>query len=84
MIQFTFDDQNGKKYLGLGVSRENINRLTAGKPISVDLTKLNVVVDGKIMIFFGETERELQHQLAEFIGPETKVYIDPRLKSKLD
>lgn len=84
MIKFAFDDNDGRKHLGLGISRENVNRLIQGKPIHVKLTELNnLVVDGTIMIYFGETERELQQAVAEFIGPETKVNIDPRLKSKL-
>ena len=84
MILFTFEDNDGKTYLGAGLSRENINRLTDGRPIRIDLPKQGVPkIDGKIMIFFGETERELQQQIAEFIGPETKVNIDPRLKDKM-
>lgn len=83
MIKFVFDDDEGRTYLGLGISRENVNRLTAGKPIRVDLKEMGVSIDGHVMIYFGETERELQQAVAEFIGPETKVNIDPRLKSKL-
>ena len=81
MILFTFSDKEGRICLGAGVSRENVNRLTDGKPLLIDLAQRKMPrVDGKIMVFFGETERELQQQIAEFIGPETDVYIDPRLK----
>jgi hypothetical protein len=83
MIRFTFDDNDGRTHLGLGVSRENINRLTSGYPIRVDVKELNISVNGALMIYFGETEIELQQAIAEFIGPETKVNIDPRMKSKL-
>lgn len=83
MIRFTFTDRDGRIHLGLGVSRENINRLTAGKPIDVNLTELNVTLNGGVMIYFGETEAELVQAIAEFIQPETKVEIDPRMKSKL-
>jgi hypothetical protein len=83
MIKFIFDDNRGRKHLGLGISRENVNRLTAGKPIRVNLEDLGITVDGAVMIYFGETEQELTQAVAEFIGPETKVNIDPRMKQKL-
>ena len=83
MIKFVFDDDEGHTHLGLGISRENVNRLTQGGPIRVDLAEMKVTVNGDVMIYFGETERELQQAVAEFIGPDTKVNIDPRLKSKL-
>ena len=85
MIKFVFEGKDGKNYLGLGISRENVNRLIEGQPIRVKLAEMRegLTIDGNIMIYFGETERELQDAVAEFIGPETKVNIDPRLKSKL-
>lgn len=83
MIKFTIHGNDNKTHIGLGISRENVNRLVAGKPIRVDLAELGVTVDGGIMIYFGETERDLQQTVAEFIGPDTKVQIDPRLKSKM-
>jgi hypothetical protein len=63
----------------LGVTRGNVDRMVAGKPIRVDLREMEVTADGNILIFFGETEQDLKDQLAEFIGPETKVTVDPRL-----
>jgi hypothetical protein len=82
MIKFVFEGKDGRIHLGLGISRENVNRLIAGKPILVKLPEMRegLSIDGNIMIHFGETERELQKEVAEFIGPETKVNIDPRLK----
>lgn len=83
MVRFVFNDKEGKTHLGLGITRENVNRLTAGQPIHVKLREMGVSIDGAVMIYFGETEVELQQGIAEFIGPETKVNIDPRMKSKL-
>lgn len=34
---------------------------------------------GRVLIFYGKTEQDMMRDLAEFIGPETKVNIDPRL-----
>jgi hypothetical protein len=85
VIKFVFEDKDGRNHLGLGISRENVNRLIAGQPIRVRLPEMRegLSIDGAVMIYFGETERELQQAVAEFVGPETKVNIDPRLKSKL-
>jgi hypothetical protein len=85
MIKFTYGGKDGRTHLGLGISRENVNRMIAGQPIRVRLPEMRegLSIDGAVMIFFGETERELQQAVAEFIGPETVVNIDPRLKSKM-
>lgn len=83
MMKFVFHDQEGKNHIGLGISRENVNRLTDGKPIRVDLAAMKQIIDGGIMIYFAETDQELVQAVAEFIGPETKTHVDPRLKSKL-
>lgn len=70
--------------LMLGLSRENVNRLTEGKPIRIrPETHGNGIPQGwTIAIFFGETELEMQTALkkAGAIGPNTKIMIDPRLK----
>lgn len=34
-----------------------------------------------VLIFSGETEAHMQTKLADNIGPNTKVHIDPKLKS---
>jgi hypothetical protein len=82
MVKFVFDTSDGRSNLGLGVTRENVKRLIQGKPIRVNLPEMHrgLVIDGDVMIYFGETERDLQQAVAEFIGPETKVTVDPRLK----
>jgi hypothetical protein len=80
MIKFTFEGKDGRTHLGLGISRGNVNRLTAGSPILVKLPELRpgLSIDGNIMIHFAETERELYEAMKEFIGPETVINIDPR------
>lgn len=85
MIKFVSDSNDGRVHLGLGISRGNVDRLIAGQPIRVSLQEMQegLAINGDIMIFFAETERELQQAIAEFIGPETKVKIDPRLKRKM-
>jgi hypothetical protein len=85
MILFSFGDKEnpGGQHLGVGISRENVDRLLTGKPIRISLLNAGLNVDRTIMIYFGETEQALSQAVAEFIGPETKVNIDPRLKSKM-
>ena len=83
MIRFVFDDDEGQTHLGLGVSRENVDRLTSGQPIRVNLREMQITVSGNAMFYFAETVRELHQAIAKFIGPCTKVNIDSRLKIKL-
>ena len=55
----------------LGLSRENIRRLKGGAPIDIDLSEMGL--SGHIVIFAGETEQSMAEELAELIGPETKM-----------
>ena len=68
----------------LGLSRENVNRLTAGQPILIHRDKQgDAVPEGwEILICFGETELALHaaFERSGAIGPHTLVTIDPRLK----
>ena len=66
-----------RKMLVLGLSKLNIERLKAGKPIVVD--DLIDKVGMEIFIFAGDTEQSMAHDLEEFIGPDTRVKVDPRL-----
>ena len=85
MVKFTFGGDGDPTSIGLGISRENVNRLIQGKPIRVSLREMKdgLTINGDIMIYFAETEQGIVDAIAEFIGPQTKVTIDPRLKSKL-
>jgi hypothetical protein len=58
MIKCTAQSQDGKKVYFLGLSRENVDRLTAGQPIVVDLSEMEgPKID--VAIIFGETEEIL-------------------------
>lgn len=75
---------DGTNRLLIGLSRENVKRLTEGKPIDVNPQKHpGVLPDGwSIGILFGETEMAILAELKKLgvIGPETIQNIDPRLK----
>lgn len=55
----------------LGLSRENMKRLTMDQPIKVELSELGM--KGRIFIVWGETEQDIIKQLKEagLIGPDT-------------
>jgi hypothetical protein len=66
----------GKLVLGLGLSRVNVALLTEGKPILVHGADVGMPDLGHVVIFFGETERDLIHELNKHgaIGPDTIVH----------
>lgn len=76
MIKLVIDRTDGPLY-AFGLSAGNVRRLKAGEPIAVDLSPMGG--RGRILIFYGATERQMMAELREFIGPETKVHVDPRL-----
>lgn len=83
MIVATATGENDTRIIVLGVSRENITRLTAGQPIRVDAAHHpGFPADTAIMIIFGETERAITEQLGALIGPGTKVVAVPRDKGR--
>jgi hypothetical protein len=53
----------------LGLSARNIELLKSGKPIDIDMQTLGL--KGHTVIFYGDTEQQMQRELAEFIGPDT-------------
>jgi len=80
MLKFASTGSNGKTIVGFGVSRGNVERLEQGKPMLVHLDEMGLA-PYDILIFYGEDEAALHEAVKEFVGPDTKVDIDPRLKS---
>ncbi len=73
----TVDD--GTRIILLGVSRENITRLTAGKPIRIKAeTHPGFPLDIVVGIIFGETDAELVSMFQEAMSAETKIIVVPR------
>lgn len=75
MIKF-LADRDGRPMLGLGLSRGNCERLLQGKPIFIDLKVMMFECADKhdmnnatIFIFGGETEEQMQRDLAGMVGP---------------
>jgi hypothetical protein len=75
--------EGGEQILILGLSQENIDRLSKGQPMHVSREKHgDGVPDGwEILILYGKTEADIHRQLAEAgaIGEETQIFKDPRL-----
>jgi len=76
--------EDGTEVFLLGLSLENVKRLTEGKPIHIRrATHGDGIPEGwEIVLMFGATELAIQAELqaAGAISPETKINIDPRLR----
>jgi hypothetical protein len=66
----------------LGLSHKNLDELykKKGRPITFKGSTVGLGDDIEFLIFGGKDERTMQHDFTELIGPETEVYIDPKLK----
>jgi hypothetical protein len=83
MLKF-LSQAEGRAIVGLGLSSENVRRLTEGKPIYLKLAEMKVTGPAdevEFLIYHGETEQALRDELkkAGLIGPDTVEQIDPRL-----
>lgn len=72
MVIGRMDGDGDRAFLLLGLSRQNIERLVAGKPICVT-SQSHVPKDLTIAIMFGETELDIKAQLADYMQPETVI-----------
>jgi hypothetical protein len=71
-----------KDLLVIGLSYGNLNKFLAepGETfIKIDGKEIGISMD--IIIFSGRTEAHLADIMKNTIGPDTKVHIDPKLKS---
>ena len=82
MIKGTAKGADGRDMLMIGLSFGNLDRFRAEPGdtfIKIDGKEMGLTFD--VLIFSGETEAHLQTMVAGGIGPDTKIHIDPRLKS---
>jgi len=81
MISAIATGDDGTRILMLGVTRENITRLTAGKPIRVSaMTHPGFPTDLVIAIAFGETDADLYALLKDAISKDTRITVVPETK----
>jgi hypothetical protein len=74
--------QGDRTLLMIGLSFGNLDKFRAAPGdtyIRIDGKEMGLPVD--VLLFSGMTEQEMQAMMARFIGPDTKVHIDPKLKS---
>lgn len=80
MIRIMFTEKSGDNTLLIGLSHANLTRLReqglAGF-VKIDLDK----PVHKVLVTAASTELEMMASLQEFIGPNTELTIDPKLKS---
>lgn len=63
MIKATSKMKDGRPMLLLGLSGENITRMMANEPVSVDVGKLPGMPKMQIVIMAGKTEEEIADRL---------------------
>jgi hypothetical protein len=68
------------KLVILGLSFKNLEKLKEGRPIKIMGDTIGLTSDVEFLIFSGETEQSMHKEMQQFVGPDTEVYIDPRLK----
>lgn len=63
MIRAVATKVDGSKLLVLGITKENVERLKQGRPIHVEGAPMGV--DTSVVIYYGETARDLIKQLKD-------------------
>jgi hypothetical protein len=79
MIKATATLANGRNLLVVGLSFANLKRFREQPRdtfIRIEGAEIDLPVD--VIIFSGESEAALARLLAQFLGPDTQVRIDPR------
>jgi hypothetical protein len=81
MLKMVLKDKEGKppRTILLGLSHVNLDRLKQGYPIRFDSGDIELSPGTEFIIYCGKTEQSMADDMKEFIGPETKVFISPKL-----
>jgi hypothetical protein len=82
VIKATATQPNGRRLLMIGLSFGNLDKFRAEPGdtyIKINGKDMNLPFD--VLIFSGETEAHMQSKMAGNIGPNTKIHVDPKLKS---
>lgn len=82
MLKALATGPDGKSLLIIGLSFGNLDRFRAEPGdtfIKISGREMGLPID--VLILSGETEAHLAETMKAGIGPDTKVHIDPKLKS---
>ena len=75
--------EKGKEILMIGLSDENVKRLTTDQPIIIDNAKSKGAIPPglEVVIFHGKSEQDIYRMLKKhgMIGVDTKIEFDPKL-----
>ncbi len=63
MIKFLGKDKLNRHVIGVGITADNVQRLKQGLPISFSLTSLSPALEGRLVLFYGETEGHIMREL---------------------
>jgi hypothetical protein len=69
------------KIVILGLSHNNLDKLREGRPIRFTGDTCGLDKQTHFVIFAGATEQSMQQEIQSLVGPDTKVAVDPRLKT---
>jgi hypothetical protein len=82
MIKATATLPDGRTLLMIGLSFGNLDKFRRDPGdtyIRIDGKEMGLPLD--VLVFSGQTEAHMQTLVQGFIGPDTKVHVDPKLKS---
>jgi hypothetical protein len=79
MVKFYAKDEKGA-LVGLGITRGNVDRLREGKPILIVGGELDPSLEGtRVLIFYGETEKQIHDAMKRLGITAEKESIDPAI-----
>jgi hypothetical protein len=79
MVISTAKGPDGDELYVLGITRANVERLLLGHPINVSAeSHIGFPLQRTIVICYGETEQVIGEAMAELVGPDTKIVVQPR------
>ncbi len=67
MIKFRAEYPSKAAIIGLGLSKENCQRLMADQIIIVNLRELGIDTDVEVILFGGKTEDEMKTRLSKYV-----------------
>lgn len=70
MIKATGSRKNGKPFVLLGITDDNVRELTKGNPLKLNLRDVELD-DIEIAVIYGKSEKDLVAQLGPLLGPDT-------------
>lgn len=74
MVKFSGKDrETGRPLLGIGLTRENCERLLAGKPIKLDTSSMQALPALDVWILAGETEMDILSGMPSVHPADTEI-----------